>query len=769
MIGSMLKAQILLAMDDILEAQKISHWLKSWGYQTLIFNIWEKGPIHFENIKPDVLLIDIILMGNNNVRKNLEKLKKDLDIPLLYLADFDDQNEMMFLNNKYKFLALPVDSGLLSSTLDNTLYKSRMEHSLQNTEQRYRLLIENSDYPIAMISYSGNFLLVNRSAANFFGLEQGKILGKSMWDMFPSKYANSQMKNIRAVIDSGKGRIIEAKTIIQGKKLCFSNNLQPITINGERAVQLIARDITSQKKLEISLKKSEEKFRAIFNNAYDAIFLNPLKNRKIENFVEVNDLACGMLGYTREQLLEMGPKDILNPEAFLRMHKTLQNIKSEWKSTFETKLVNSNGEEIPVEISGHFFKLRSQEMILSIARDISDRKRNENNLLRISSAIESTSDAIGISMPDGKHFYQNQAFSNLFGYTVDELNYTLGPVKLYEDPDVGRTVFETIMHGNSWDGMVKMVDKNDRKFPVYLRANAIKNDDDEVIGFINIHTDIKDREKVEIALQESEEKFRILAQSAVDAIIITDHLDRIVFCNRSMERIFDYDDKEILGEYIDILIPQRHNKEFQKKIYRHLHEYEIGNVFEFYGLRKDGSEFPLEISLNTWEAAEESYTTFIIRDITLRKLNEFKLKMREEIFQLMAENIDEVFWNIDPLTGQILYMSPSYQKIWGLSVENLYQNPLSWLESIHPNDKDKFVSYIFGKPDSDQNRKGIECRVIRPDGEVRWIKVRAFPVINQNKEIYRRVGLARDITAIKKIETKNKESQVSEDLKLNYL
>jgi PAS domain S-box-containing protein len=234
-----------------------------------------------------------------------------------------------------------------------------------------------------------------------------------------------------------------------------------------------------------------------------------------------------------------------------------------------------------------------------------------------------------------------------------------------------------------------------------------------------------------------------------------------------MERIFDYADKEILGEYIDVLIPQRHTKEFQKKIYRHL-EYEIGNVFEFYGLRKDGSEFPLEISLNTWEAADESYTTFIIRDITLRKLNEFKLKMREEIFQLMAENIDEVFWNIDPLTGQILYMSPSYHKIWGLSVENLYQNPLSWLESVHPNDKDKFVAYIFGKPGSDQNRKGIECRVIRPDGEVRWIIVRAFPVINQNKEIYRRVGLARDITAIKKIKTKNKESQVSGDL-INYL
>ncbi|MGZ4857767.1 MAG: PAS domain-containing protein, partial [Methanobacteriaceae archaeon] len=415
------------------------------------------------------------------------------------------------------------------------------------------------------------------------------------------------------------------------------------------------------------------------------------------------------------------------------------------------------------EISSHFFNLHGKEMLLSIARDLSDRKQNETDLLRILTAIDGTSDAISMSMPDGKHFYQNQAFTNLFGYSVDELNYSLGPVKLYDNPKIGRSVFDTIMHGNGWDGEVKMVDKNDRHFPVHLRANAIKNEQGGVIGLIGIHTDIKDRKRVEIALQESEEKFRTLAQSAVDAIIITDHLDRIVFCNSSMERIFEYENEKVIGQYIDMLIPQRHTEQFQQKIDRYLHKNEIGNVFEFYGLRKDGSEFPIEISLNTWEAADEIYTTFIIRDITLRKLNEFKFKMREEIFQLMAKNMEEVFWNIDPLNGQILYMSPSYHKIWGRSVDNLYQNPRSWLDSIHYEDKDRFIAYIFGKPASDQSVKGIQCRVIRPDGEVRWISVRAFPVINQNKEIYRIVGLAKDITTIKKIEMESKELKLARD------
>jgi PAS domain S-box-containing protein len=263
--------------------------------------------------------------------------------------------------------------------------------------------------------------------------------------------------------------------------------------------------------------------------------------------------------------------------------------------------------------------------------------------------------------------------------------------------------------------------------------------------------DITDRKKFENILKTSEEKFRNLAETAIDAIIMVDIDEKIVFCNRSLERIFEYSEEEILGEYLDTLIPKRYIEDFQIKLdYYNQHNLEPGNVFESYGMRKDGSEFPLEMSLNTWKTDDEIFTTFIIRDITQRKLNEFKLKMREDIFQLMAQNIDEVFWLIDPLTGQILYMSPSYHKIWGQSIENLYQNPRSWIESIHPHDKDKFVSHIFGKNEkTSQNREETECRVIRPDGQEVWIKVRAFPVINQNKEIFRRVGIATDISAIR--------------------
>jgi len=201
---------------------------------------------------------------------------------------------------------------------------------------------------------------------------------------------------------------------------------------------------------------------------------------------------------------------------------------------------------------------------------------------------------------------------------------------------------------------------------------------------------------------------------------------------------------------VDILIPERYQADFagQMELPQSKPDNGSGKVFESYGLRKDGSEFPLEMSLNTWQMEGKCYTTVILRDITRRKLNEFKMKMKEDIFQLMARNIEEVFWMVDPLNGQLLYMSPSYQKIWGSSISKLYQNPRSWIDTVHPDDQKKFIHHIYGSLEiNDLTRiKSLECRLELPDGTTRWIRIRSFPVINENKQIYRRVGLAKDIT-----------------------
>ena len=131
-----------------------------------------------------------------------------------------------------------------------------------------------------------------------------------------------------------------------------------------------------------------------------------------------------------------------------------------------------------------------------------------------------------------------------------------------------------------------------------------------------------------------------------------------------------------------------------------------------------------------------------------------QLQEREERFRQLAENINDVFWIVSA-NGEGIYISPAYEEIWGRSLQSLYENPASWHEAIHPDDCDRT------RLDLNQGLKKFsvfdeEYRVLRPDGTIRWIHDRAFPVRNQAGDIYRYAGIAKDITESKMAEKKIK-------------
>lgn len=131
------------------------------------------------------------------------------------------------------------------------------------------------------------------------------------------------------------------------------------------------------------------------------------------------------------------------------------------------------------------------------------------------------------------------------------------------------------------------------------------------------------------ALRVSEERFRSVAQSANDAIISADGSDKIMSWNKGAQTIFGYAEEEALGKSLTILIPERYREAHQKGVERVVSTGEsrvIGKTVELHGLRKDGSEFPLELSLSSWKTKEGIFFTGIIRDITERRRAEEELK-----------------------------------------------------------------------------------------------------------------------------------------------
>jgi len=142
------------------------------------------------------------------------------------------------------------------------------------------------------------------------------------------------------------------------------------------------------------------------------------------------------------------------------------------------------------------------------------------------------------------------------------------------------------------------------------------------------------------------------------------------------------------------------------------------------------------------------------------------LQEREEIFRQLADNIKEVFW-VSSLDGsKCLYVSPAYEQLWGLSRQKLYENPKSFMEAVFPEDRAQ-VAAVLTHTELPADSKGVEYRIVKPDGEKRWIWSNTFPVKDENGVIIRICGISHDITERKEVEKRVSEfySMVSHELR----
>jgi PAS domain S-box-containing protein len=142
-------------------------------------------------------------------------------------------------------------------------------------------------------------------------------------------------------------------------------------------------------------------------------------------------------------------------------------------------------------------------------------------------------------------------------------------------------------------------------------------------------------------------------------------------------------------------------------------------------------------------------------DVSAEWQIELDLRASELRFRQMAESIRDVFFLNEAASGRALYISPAYEEIWGRRCTELYTNPEAWLESIHPEDRTTTqAQYLLGKS---TGKFGYQFRIVRPDGTIRWIKARGFPVCDDAGVIVRIAGIAQDITERKRAEQEVRE------------
>lgn len=372
----------------------------------------------------------------------------------------------------------------------------------------------------------------------------------------------------------------------------------------------------------------------------------------------------------------------------------------------------------------------------------SDEKPDLRLLNHFKTAVEHSSDAIGMSDPEGKHWYQNRAFDLLFGNVGED-----PPSSLYVDESTGREVFKTIMSGGQWFGEVEMFSREGAILNILLRAYAIKNEQGDVTGLVGTHTDITRQKEAERALLESERKYRAVVENTPDLLYRTDLDGRITFISSSVYRLSGYTLDEAVGmkmaeevyaipeereAFLEILRKQGYVTNFQARL-----------------KRKDGS---------TWWASTNAHflrdkngeikgVEGVTRDITEIKQAEAALRESEERFKMAGKVSYDLLYEWDLRTDTLKWFG-DIDAMLGYDEGSINQNKSAWLALIHPEDQ-PMMQRAVEHHKTFTDKIDYEYRIRQKDGDWRYWKDVALPLLDENGLPVKWVGVCTDITSRK--------------------
>jgi PAS domain S-box-containing protein len=244
---------------------------------------------------------------------------------------------------------------------------------------RYRLLSEKAMDIFLFIAIDGRIVEANAAALAAYGYTREELLTMTIFDL---RGGETEAKPQLAEAFTQGVHFETTHYRKDGSSFPVEVKSQGQMIGGDKVVLSVIRDISERMKADEALRQSEEKFRVLFNKATDAMYITEEAEGLVVPpvFGDVNDVACDMLGYTREELLAMGPTDIdkaIDPTELAAVGHSLQTT---GKMVFETTHTAKDGREIPVEVIGHNLELGGRRVCLMTARDITERKRAEEML-----------------------------------------------------------------------------------------------------------------------------------------------------------------------------------------------------------------------------------------------------------------------------------------------------------------------------------------------------------------------------------------------------
>lgn len=515
-----------------------------------------------------------------------------------------------------------------------------------------------------------------------------------------------------------------------------------------------------------ALQDSEERFRSVVESAPDAIILTDDRG----TIVSWNRAAQTLFLYRREEIVGK-PLTLIMParyhEPYVRRLGQIGSAGPEQVSgkRLESYGLRKDGTEFPLEVSLGAWSSQAGIFFSGIIRDITERKQAEETLARLRRQQELILTAAGEGIygldREGKTTFVNPAGAAMLGYSPkDLLGRPMHALLHHTKPDgtpyppAECPIYAAIRDGTVHRAAGEVFWRRDgTAFPVEYVSTPIR-EQAELTGAVVVFRDVTEARRAQDALRTSMERFNLAVCGSRDGlwdarVIADDPFNPYnpIFYSTRFKELLGYEEHEfedVIGSWASRLHPQDRDRVFaalRDHLFRRI-PYDV----EYRMFTKHGEcRWFAARGQAVWdETGRPVRMSGSFSDITGRKLAEEALRESEERFRQVTENIREVFWLAVLDKSRILYVSPGYEEIWGRSCASLYDAPQSWLEAVHPEDRHRVRAAVLAKQMAGTYDE--EYRIVRPDGSVRWIRDRAFPIRDEAGTVYRLAGIAEDIT-----------------------
>ena len=738
---------VLEVFSMILERAGYEVWKASSGQQCLQVT---------RERRPDLVLLDVRLPDSDGI-DICRQIKADaalLDIFVVLVsgkatsaADKVDGAE----TGADDYIVKPVNPDEFLARIRTILRLRDSIAALRASEEHHRRLIDILPDAVGLIDRQGRLLAVNAQAVAMLGYaDPGELLGKSVFDLTPPEDHERVEADITTTLETG---VIRNARYRMHRK---DGSRFPVELSAavstdadgqSRGIVIVVRDITARQLAEARIRELVN----ILDQAHDAIIIGDLEGH-IQYF---NKGAERLLGWTADEVRGRRTTDLFfeDTSTFAEAQKMLRQT-GEWIG--EVPAVTKARKPIILYTRWTLARVPHSQFphVVSISTDITRHKEAEEALRqsqeRYRSLAESSPDAIFILDRELAIQYVNRvaaqwlgkADTGLVGHSQAEF---FPPEIARQHQAVVQRVFETgestrTERGQPFHGTMKWVE---------TRLVPLRNSRGEILSVMVMARDLTEQKRAEEALKEREEVSQKIIGTVVEGFWMLDLEGNLMDVNEAYCRMSGYSRQELLSMHISDVEVNEASPELVVQHVRRIIQ-SGSDRFETRHRCKDGRIIEVEV-IATFLKLREPRVFGFMRDITERKQAEQLLRASQERFRQLAENIREVFWITNRAKNEMIYISPGYEEIWGRTCESLYASPLSWVEAIHPDDRERVLEAALTKQVSGQYDEVY--RIVRPDGSQRWIHDRAFPIRDDSGEVYRVVGIAEDITERKLAET----------------